>query len=83
MSIELYIEELVLHGFDPRDRHAIADAVQQELARIVADRGLDSLRQSAEVPRLDAGAIDLTTTRGAAAGAPIAEALHSTLSPKR
>jgi hypothetical protein len=83
MSIELHIEELVLHGFDPRDRHAIADAVQQELARIVADRGLDSLRQSAEVPRLDAGTIDLDATRGAAAGAPIAGAIHSTLNPAR
>jgi hypothetical protein len=34
--IRLHINELVLHGFDPRDRHAIADAVRLELARIIA-----------------------------------------------
>jgi hypothetical protein len=31
--VRLHIGELVLHGFDPRDRHAIADAVRAELAR--------------------------------------------------
>ena len=29
MKIELVIDELVLHGFDPRQRHAIGDAVAQ------------------------------------------------------
>lgn len=75
MNIELHIEELVLHGFDPRDRHAIADAVQSELTRLVGERGLHA--QSIEAPRLDAGTIELNGTRGA--GAPIAQALHSTL----
>lgn len=76
MNIELHIDELVLHGFDPRDRHAIGDAVQQELARLLEIRGLTDARN---VEHLDAGTINLTTTRGASAGAPIAEALHSTL----
>ncbi len=30
-NIELHIEELVLHGFSPNDRHAIGEAVQREL----------------------------------------------------
>jgi hypothetical protein len=35
--IRLHINELVLHGFDTRDRHAIADAVRLELLRIVGE----------------------------------------------
>ena len=34
MKIELVIDELVLHGFDPRQRHAIGDAVARELTRL-------------------------------------------------
>lgn len=32
MRVEFVIDELVLIGFDPRDRHRIADALQRELA---------------------------------------------------
>jgi len=32
MRIEFVIDELVLIGFDPRDRHRIADAVETQLA---------------------------------------------------
>ena len=34
MNIQLHIEELFLDGFDPRDRHRIADALERELARL-------------------------------------------------
>jgi hypothetical protein len=33
--LELSIDELVLYGFDPRDRHRIADAVRHELTHVV------------------------------------------------
>ena len=78
--IHVHIEDLVLHGFDPRDRHGIADAVQQELTRLVAERGLSAVQRPAEVARLDGGTIELNATRGSVAGAPIARAVHSTLS---
>jgi hypothetical protein len=32
MRVELTIDELVLEGFDPRDRHRIVDAIQRELS---------------------------------------------------
>lgn len=32
MRLELTIDDLVLVGFDPRDRHRIADAIERELA---------------------------------------------------
>jgi len=81
MNIDLHIEELVLHRFDPRDRHAIADAVQQELVRLVGERGVTGVQGPLEIPRLDGGTIQLAGTRGAGAGAPIARAVHSTLAP--
>jgi hypothetical protein len=34
-SIELHIDELVLHGFAPGERYAISDAVERELARLL------------------------------------------------
>jgi hypothetical protein len=34
MRIEIVIDELVLTGVDPRDRHRIADALQAELMRL-------------------------------------------------
>jgi hypothetical protein len=37
MRIEFEIDELVLSGFDPRDRYRIADAIERDLAsRITA-----------------------------------------------
>jgi hypothetical protein len=34
--VELRVDELVLHGFAPSDRHAIGDAVERELTRLLA-----------------------------------------------
>jgi len=45
-SVELHIEELVLHGFSPSDRFAISDAVERELARLLADRGVSTSLRS-------------------------------------
>jgi hypothetical protein len=52
--IRLHIEELVLHGFDPRDRHAIGDAVRSELAAVLAERHVS---QSASVRLIDGGEV--------------------------
>jgi hypothetical protein len=41
-SIKLHIEELVLHGFAPADRHVIGDIVQDELARLLSEQGIPS-----------------------------------------
>src|SRR6266481_2902649 len=39
-SLELRIEELVLHGFALGDRFVIGEAVERELARLLEDRGI-------------------------------------------
>jgi hypothetical protein len=40
MGVKLHIEEFVLHGFAPRDRHRIARAMQLELARLMGENSL-------------------------------------------
>lgn len=55
--IDLHIEELILEGFPPADRHRIGAALEKELARLLTERGLDSLGQG-EALRLDGGRIE-------------------------
>ena len=38
--VEVHIEELVLHGFAPGQRYRIAEALERELTRLLAERGL-------------------------------------------
>lgn len=39
-DIELEIEGLVLHGIRSGDRHRIREAVESELTRLLAEKGL-------------------------------------------
>jgi hypothetical protein len=39
-EIEVHIEELVLHGFDPHSRWKVADALENQLRGLLAERGL-------------------------------------------
>ena len=59
MKIELVIDELVLHGFDPWQRHAIADAMEDELTRLVRahTRELSGCRR-AQLDHVDAGSFE-------------------------
>ena len=59
-KIELEIEELVLHGFASRDRHLIAEAIERELSRLLAEQGIPaSMTQSHEITRLDGGSFEI------------------------
>lgn len=59
-TIELHIEELVLHGFPPTDRHALGDAVEHELARLLAEQGLPHwLASGGGLARVDGGKFDV------------------------
>ncbi len=56
-SIELHIEELVIHGFEPNDCEQLASAVESELARLLTERGIQqSLTDGIEIERLHGGA---------------------------
>ncbi len=54
--IEVTIDELVLHGFDPRHRERIADAVRAELATALEGW---TLAAGASAARIDAGSFTL------------------------
>jgi hypothetical protein len=80
-TINLHIEELVLNGFAPHERFAIADAVQSELTRLLAAQAAQgvtaAIAGSVELARLDAGSVQLNAgVKAAGVGAGIARALH-------
>ena len=81
-SIELRIEELVLHGFSPGDRHRIGGAMERELARLLAEQGTPpSWERGGEVPSLSGGAIEVRPGLGAEMiGARAAQAVYRGLS---
>ncbi len=79
--IELHIDELVLHGFAPSDRHAIGDAVQHELARLLAEQGLaPSGLVSRERAHVNAGDFHVSSeSKAPAVGAQVAHAVYGGL----
>ncbi len=55
-GIALSIEELILVGFAPADRYRIAEAVQNELTRLLASEGVPpALTQGGAIPWIDGG----------------------------
>lgn len=81
MNVELHIEQLVLHGFAPSDRHRIGAAIQQELARLLAEQGISpGLAQGKTIGQLDGGAFEIKAgTPPRVIGAHIAQAIYGGL----
>jgi hypothetical protein len=82
--LEIVIDELVLHGFAPGDRHAIGEALEGELLRLGAAADLRSLAQLGSLPELPAVDVNLQPgARSAAVGAQVARAVHAGLGSRR
>lgn len=65
--IRLHIEELVLHGFSPHDRHHIGEAMETELHRLLTEQGFAGWQpQDLTMERMDAG--EFRAAPGARAG---------------
>jgi hypothetical protein len=79
--VELRVDELVLDGFRPADRHRVAEGFQAELVRLLAERGVPpGLVRGGDRPALDAGAFRLPPgARPEAAGVQAARALYAGL----
>lgn len=45
VTVEIVIDELVLHGFDVRDRYRVADALERQLTEAFASQSAESLQQ--------------------------------------
>ena len=80
-NIELHIEELVLHGFAHGDRYRIGEAVERELTRLLADRGVpQSLERGGEIASVDGGAFEVAQgSRAQVVGAQVAKAVYGGL----
>jgi GGDEF domain-containing protein len=79
--IHLHIEELVLHGFAPGDRHGIGDAMQRELARLLTEKQTPpSLTKNTAVDRLNGGTFQMASaSKPEATGAQVARAVFGGL----
>jgi hypothetical protein len=84
-ALELHIEELVLTGFSSADRFHIADAVERELARVLAEKGIPGLDgDSIAFESLDAGKFKVAPgARAHVIGKQAAQAIHRQLSSPR
>ena len=82
-AVELHIEELVLHGFPAGHRFGIGDALQQELTRLVAERGLPGvIAHPVNIDRIDAGTMQVGVgARPRMIGTRLAEKLHQQFTP--
>jgi hypothetical protein len=77
--IELIIDELVLHGFAPGDRHAIGDAVQAHLESLLTGDSILPAR-STSVDSLAPMHAELGPgAKAATIGSGIAQAIHGGL----
>lgn len=81
-SVEMHIEELVLHGFAPGDRYRIGDAMQEELVRLLEAQNLPStLQDGVALDQIDAGTLRVNAGASAATiGGDTAQALHGSIS---
>jgi hypothetical protein len=80
-SVHVHIEELVLHGFAPGDRHRIATAVESELARLMNEEGVPKFRENPPaLDRISGGAFSVKAgAKPQAAGTDIARAVFRSL----
>jgi hypothetical protein len=76
-NIELHIEELVLHGFSPRERYAIGEAIQSELTRLFTEQGIHPSLRQGRIARLDGGSIQVKQgTKADAIGKQVAQSVY-------
>ena len=80
-NVDLHIEELVLHGFEPADHNRIGEAVQRELSRLFVEEGVPpSLARESGIDRVDGGAFEAQPGSGAEdIGALVARAVYGGL----
>lgn len=78
-TIEVHIDEVVLRGFAPVDRDAVAAAIEATLARLLDVGTADWAGAAGARPHLDAGELALGEGSADEVGAAIARALHSSL----
>jgi hypothetical protein len=85
MNVDLYIDELVLDGFDPSDGYQIGDAFEAELRKLILKgdirAGLSWAQESDfEYESIDSSPVQLESNASARAiGSGVAGAIHGVL----
>jgi hypothetical protein len=81
-NVELRIEELILHGFEPGDRDRIGEALQRELSQLFTEQGTPpSLTREHAIARLEGGAFDApSSSEPETVGSRLARSLYGGLS---
>lgn len=76
-AIHVHIDELMLDGFDPHQRHAIADALERELAALIATESIRAVPSRAlQRDDVDAGCFNIRQITPAAVAHDVARSLH-------
>jgi hypothetical protein len=80
-NVNLHIDELVLHGFSPGERHRIGEAVRLELARLLNEQGVPRLvTRGGARARLDGGAFEVAPgSKAEVFGARVAQQVYEGL----
>jgi len=71
--VEIQIDELVLDGFNWRERYAIGEAIEREITRLFASDRLQGLRTAAHI---DAGVFKAASAKPQVVGTEAARAIH-------
>lgn len=80
-TLEIHIEQLVLHGFSPQERRRISAAVESELTRLFTEKGIpSSLLNGGSVPVLQGDHfLHTANTGGRITGSNIAGSVYTSL----
>ncbi|MEO6003175.1 MAG: hypothetical protein ABIZ04_18615 [Opitutus sp.] len=78
--IHLQIDELVLDGFNPADRHRIADAIERELISLLENQQVGAAPGAKiQIDQLNAGSFTIANLGTAEVGRQIAQALNGSV----
>jgi hypothetical protein len=82
--IDLHIEELILRDVPNELRHRVAEALERELARLLAEQELPAaVAQGGHIPQIDIGPINIAANaKPDVIGAQIAQSVYGSLSNK-
>jgi hypothetical protein len=81
MNVDLHIDQLILHGFDPADRDRMAKALERELVRLLAEQGVPpALVQRGQVGAIESGEFEVAPEADAdAIGTQVARKIYGVL----
>lgn len=78
MVIKIEINELVLHGFNYHDYKRIGNAIEHELSKLIAKRGLPKgFAINNEIPKQDAGSFSIKNQNPRAVGFEVAKSVFN------